>query len=429
MMVLMQTLLPEPVAPAISTWGILARSATTGRPRTSRPSAIGSALFSSALRYSLDSSRPRKATTLVSPFGTSMPITGRPGTGASTRIDGAESASARSLARRVMRFTRTRVRPTSSDFVIGWPSSSSSGLPSAPRSAIWRVLISQPGSMPNCVTVGPRLISATRASTPNEASVSMMICALSSALAEDMAGRSGSSSSIGGKRQPSDAWRLSVRFAGGGSGSGSGCAGAGGSTGAGGGGGVGAAAGAALASAGCSVHCGGAAAASAARRARSAAARRSSSIARVDSTQSRKACASTRESQQTPAHSTDQIAAATPGARAPASCAPRCNVTPIQRAAADDCAGAIRNAPPATSRTVRIAPRSLARAAPTSPPSVCSASETPPSATSGLNAPAMPQSATVRAATPAARRVCRRLGGGSWNSGNAPASASSRAIR
>ena len=35
-----------------------------------------------------------------------------------------------------------------------------------------------------------------------------MICPLSSALAEEMAGRSGSSSSSGGSRQPSEAWRF-----------------------------------------------------------------------------------------------------------------------------------------------------------------------------------------------------------------------------
>ena len=41
MMVLMQTLLPDPVAPAMRTWGMVVRSTTTGLPRTSRPRAMG----------------------------------------------------------------------------------------------------------------------------------------------------------------------------------------------------------------------------------------------------------------------------------------------------------------------------------------------------------------------------------------------------
>ena len=63
MIVLMQTDLPEPVAPAISTCGILVRSATTGLPETSRPSAIGSPPFSAAFLKPSDSIRPRNPTT------------------------------------------------------------------------------------------------------------------------------------------------------------------------------------------------------------------------------------------------------------------------------------------------------------------------------------------------------------------------------
>ncbi|MNT80832.1 hypothetical protein D3C72_2203540 [compost metagenome] len=39
-MALIPTDLPEPVVPAISRWGILARSATTGLPAMSLPSAM-----------------------------------------------------------------------------------------------------------------------------------------------------------------------------------------------------------------------------------------------------------------------------------------------------------------------------------------------------------------------------------------------------
>ena len=57
----------------------------------------------------------RMATSEVVVLGTSMPTTGLPGTGASMRMVGAAKASARSLARFVMRFTRTRVRDTTSE--------------------------------------------------------------------------------------------------------------------------------------------------------------------------------------------------------------------------------------------------------------------------------------------------------------------------
>ena len=51
----------------------------------------------------------RIVTSDVVVFGTSMPRIGLPGTGASMRIEGAASASARSFARVVIWFTRTRV--------------------------------------------------------------------------------------------------------------------------------------------------------------------------------------------------------------------------------------------------------------------------------------------------------------------------------
>ena len=46
MIVLMQTDLPEPVAPAISTWGIFAISAMTGAPEMPLPSATAVGDFS-----------------------------------------------------------------------------------------------------------------------------------------------------------------------------------------------------------------------------------------------------------------------------------------------------------------------------------------------------------------------------------------------
>ena len=56
MIVLMQTDLPEPVAPAISTWGIFAISAMTGAPEMPLPSAtaVGDCHRPAGYRYSVD---------------------------------------------------------------------------------------------------------------------------------------------------------------------------------------------------------------------------------------------------------------------------------------------------------------------------------------------------------------------------------------
>ena len=77
----MQTLLPEPVAPATSKWGIFAKSAISGFPLISLPSPTAKldGLFknSSLVITSLS------PTTWGLSFGTSIPITDFPGTGAS----------------------------------------------------------------------------------------------------------------------------------------------------------------------------------------------------------------------------------------------------------------------------------------------------------------------------------------------------------
>ena len=77
-MVLMATDLPEPVVPAISRWGIRARSAITGAPPMSLPSANGRR---PALR--VQSSEPNispSSTVSRLALGSSMPMTFRPGT-------------------------------------------------------------------------------------------------------------------------------------------------------------------------------------------------------------------------------------------------------------------------------------------------------------------------------------------------------------
>ena len=124
MIELMQTLLPLPVAPAMRRCGIFARSAATGSPETPLPSAIASFEREFALLKAVLSITLRMATSEVVVFGTSMPTTGFPGTGASMRIVGAASARARSFAKLVMRFTRTRVRETTSERICGRPSRS-----------------------------------------------------------------------------------------------------------------------------------------------------------------------------------------------------------------------------------------------------------------------------------------------------------------
>ena len=101
---LTMTLLPEPVAPAMSRWGILARSTAWARPATSRPRAKVS--FEPVLKSS-DSRIPRSVTTLKSWLGISMPTALLPGIGASMRRVRAARAMARSSARASIRLSLT----------------------------------------------------------------------------------------------------------------------------------------------------------------------------------------------------------------------------------------------------------------------------------------------------------------------------------
>ena len=103
MMLLRQTLLPEPVAPAMSRCSNLVRSATKGRPGMSLPRAIAKG---EDIRWNSSDSRISRSTTLlVSLLGTSMPTTDLPGTGASTRTPDAARLKAMSSARPTMRLT------------------------------------------------------------------------------------------------------------------------------------------------------------------------------------------------------------------------------------------------------------------------------------------------------------------------------------
>ena len=82
----------------------------------------------------------------ISSLGTSIPTTDRPGTGASTRRDGAAKAKDKSSARLAIWLTRTLC-------CRRWPSD--------------RVRSVKPGAMPNWVTAGPRRTSTTWTGKPN----------------------------------------------------------------------------------------------------------------------------------------------------------------------------------------------------------------------------------------------------------------------
>jgi len=103
MMLFRHTLLPEPVAPAMSRCKSLVKSATSGLPAMSLPrpmvSRDGDCWNSSLSRIS------RSKTGLVSRLGTSMPTTDLPGTGASTRTPAAARLREMSSASPTMRLT------------------------------------------------------------------------------------------------------------------------------------------------------------------------------------------------------------------------------------------------------------------------------------------------------------------------------------
>ncbi len=104
-MVLIQTLLPDPVAPATSKCGNLGSSVTTAAPAMSLPSTTFSrpvAFWNSGL-----SKASRIVTIAISLFGTSIPTAALPGIGASIRNPLAASANDRSSANATILLTFT----------------------------------------------------------------------------------------------------------------------------------------------------------------------------------------------------------------------------------------------------------------------------------------------------------------------------------
>ena len=131
MIAFMQTLLPEPVDPATSICGIRARSAITGSPPLPSPSGTGNAAVFVNSFHSGASITDRRVTSVGWEFGTSIPTTDSPGTGASNLRLGEASARAMSFSRASIVSTRTRCPVLSSDRPF------------------------QPGLSPYIVTVGP----------------------------------------------------------------------------------------------------------------------------------------------------------------------------------------------------------------------------------------------------------------------------------
>ena len=141
--VLIQTDLPEPVAPAIKRCGIFAISVTLTLPAISFPTA--KVIFDLAFLNSSDSTSSLKETATLWLFGTSMPTAAFPGIGASIRISAAARLSFISSARFTIFDTFT-------------PSS---------------------GVISNLVTAGPQLILFTFAFTPNTLRVCSSFAAVS----------------------------------------------------------------------------------------------------------------------------------------------------------------------------------------------------------------------------------------------------------
>ena len=88
----MHTDLPDPVAPAISIWGILDKSPTTHLPAISFPRPNDNFLFE--LVNSFESNTSLRNTGICFLFGTSIPIADFPGIGASILIPLAASPKA-----------------------------------------------------------------------------------------------------------------------------------------------------------------------------------------------------------------------------------------------------------------------------------------------------------------------------------------------
>ena len=129
--VFIQTLLPEPVAPAIKTCGIFAISATTSFPATSFPSANAS--LDLCPWNASDEIISLKCTTSFSTFGISIPTACFPGIGASILILSAAKFSAISSAKFAILLTLTPSAGFNSYLVIAGPTETFSTFAETPK--------------------------------------------------------------------------------------------------------------------------------------------------------------------------------------------------------------------------------------------------------------------------------------------------------
>ena len=95
---LIQTLLPLPVDPAINRCGRVARSKDTGSPPVSWPNAIGNPPLCVIFTNWSELVTKLSGTFAGDGFGTSSPMMGSPGTGASILIYGVCRARAKSFS-------------------------------------------------------------------------------------------------------------------------------------------------------------------------------------------------------------------------------------------------------------------------------------------------------------------------------------------
>lgn len=131
MMLLMQTLLPDPVEPAISTWGILPMSPMTFSPDRVLPRAkVKGLLLLINCGVSMISRRP---TISENSLGTSIPTAALPGIGASMRISEVARLRAKSLDRLTNLLTLTPGSSCNSKRVILGPTLTSMILALTPK--------------------------------------------------------------------------------------------------------------------------------------------------------------------------------------------------------------------------------------------------------------------------------------------------------
>ncbi len=109
MIALRPTDLPDPVAPAMSRWGVLARSSMNTSPSMVFPMGAGRAILparAASRKVAVESICLKRTISRVR-FGISTPMALLPGIGAMMRMPGAASAIARSSSSAVMRLILT----------------------------------------------------------------------------------------------------------------------------------------------------------------------------------------------------------------------------------------------------------------------------------------------------------------------------------